>query len=464
MNLWMSSCWSATLLALFSLTPVCRQSAAFTPTTVLRLSRTSQQHQQQQGRRGQWTIPRAAAAASGVSPAIEDHPIATSSTSTLDDATKETEDNDALFSAYANDTLPPSAVSSVIKPSEPGPPILGSPFLRTLWDFTRPHTLIGSALCIPALHLFAWPLGASVPLQPLLMSIFWATLPALLMNVYITGLNQVTDIEIDAINKPYLPIPSRRLSRRAAVIVVASSLALSLAVGFGCPYSTGGLRWTLVGSMLLGTIYSLPPFRLKRFPLLAALCIIAVRGALVNLGFYAHATQGVYAPWFTDAPHATVLGTLLQDSGCLLTTLFFTWFGVLIALMKDIPDVQGDRAFDIASFSVRFGQRQMFRLTSGGLIGLLAAAGVSLLASAGRALPSALPVHPFPSPSIAAMVRWLAPSLSRAAVAVAALGLALTTWRRAAAVDSRCSSDVYRFYMFMWTIFYASYCLLPLTR
>jgi 4-hydroxybenzoate polyprenyltransferase len=30
--------------------------------------------------------------------------------------------------------------------------------------------------------------------------------------------------------------------------------------------------WTLLGSTLLGTAYSLPPLRLKRFPLLAGLC------------------------------------------------------------------------------------------------------------------------------------------------------------------------------------------------
>jgi hypothetical protein len=30
-------------------------------------------------------------------------------------------------------------------------------FLKVLWRFTRPHTLIGSALAIPALHIFAGP-------------------------------------------------------------------------------------------------------------------------------------------------------------------------------------------------------------------------------------------------------------------------------------------------------------------
>ena len=40
----------------------------------------------------------------------------------------------------------------------------------------------------------------------------------------------------------------------------------------------------LANTGLLGTAYSLPPFRLKRFPILAAFCILVVRGSLVNLG------------------------------------------------------------------------------------------------------------------------------------------------------------------------------------
>ena len=34
--------------------------------------------------------------------------------------------------------------------------------LTVLWRFSRPHTMIGSALCIPALSLYAVPLGTAV--------------------------------------------------------------------------------------------------------------------------------------------------------------------------------------------------------------------------------------------------------------------------------------------------------------
>lgn len=32
-------------------------------------------------------------------------------------------------------------------------------FLKTLWDFSRPHTMIGTAMAIPSIGLFAAPAG-----------------------------------------------------------------------------------------------------------------------------------------------------------------------------------------------------------------------------------------------------------------------------------------------------------------
>ena len=70
-----------------------------------------------------------------------------------------------------------------------------------------------------------------------------------------------------------------RTARTLAPQVLAS-LVGGLALGWAHPrYCTDALRATLVGSALLGTAYSAPPLRLKRFPLLAGLCIMGVRHA-----------------------------------------------------------------------------------------------------------------------------------------------------------------------------------------
>jgi len=151
-----------------------------------------------------------------------------------------------------------------------------------IWQFTRPHTIIGSLISIISLFAFATPFKLWRT-NEFMTSLLASLLPSLLMNVYITGLNQVTDVEIDKINKPYLPIASGALSLTHGTIIVTLSLLLSLLIGIK---SALPLQLTLLGSALLGTFYSLPPFRLKRFPLLAAFCILVVRGSIINLGFF----------------------------------------------------------------------------------------------------------------------------------------------------------------------------------
>lgn len=74
------------------------------------------------------------------------------------------------------------------------------PFPIVLWRFTRPHTIIGSAIAIPSIFLLAAPTYQSFFTIRSLASLLYAVIPALFMNLYITGLNQMTDVEIDKIN------------------------------------------------------------------------------------------------------------------------------------------------------------------------------------------------------------------------------------------------------------------------
>lgn len=118
-----------------------------------------------------------------------------------------------------------------------------------------------------------------------------ALVSALLMNISIVGLNQVFDVEIDKVNKPYLPLASGDFSVQTGVILVAATACASLAVGAAS--GSLPLMCTLLGSLVLGILYSieLPFMRWKKFPLLAAGCILVVRAVLVQLGFYFHMKQ-----------------------------------------------------------------------------------------------------------------------------------------------------------------------------
>lgn len=162
-------------------------------------------------------------------------------------------------------------------------------FPLVLWRFTRPHTLIGSALAIPSISLLAAPTYNSFFTTRTMVALAYAAVPSLLMNLYITGLNQITDVEIDKINKPNLPIAKGDLKKSTAIGVVLVALVVSLIMSVCNPvFSTSGLQVALWGSFVLGTVYSLPPFRLKRHPLLAAFCIVAVRGTIINAGEFSN--------------------------------------------------------------------------------------------------------------------------------------------------------------------------------
>jgi homogentisate solanesyltransferase len=111
----------------------------------------------------------------------------------------------------------------------------------------------------------------------------------------------------------------------------------------------------------LGGIYSVPPIRTKQNPILAGLTIATVRGFLLNFGVY-------YAVKDAIAVAGTSSLSLLSSSSSSSSSLPFVWspkvafmarfmtiFATCIAVTKDLPDVQGDRAFQISTFATQAG-------------------------------------------------------------------------------------------------------------
>ena len=146
----------------------------------------------------------------------------------------------------------------------------------TLWRFSRPHTLVGTTVSILGIYVIAAVELAGVALGDGLADLALAVLAGAAVNVYIVGLNQCEDVEIDRINKPWLPIPAGRLSLRAAwqLVIGCGVLAVCLAV------TQGWVEMAAVAAALaIGTAYSSPPLRLKRFPAAAAASISVVAPA-----------------------------------------------------------------------------------------------------------------------------------------------------------------------------------------
>jgi homogentisate phytyltransferase / homogentisate geranylgeranyltransferase len=294
--------------------------------------------------------------------------------------------------------------------------------MATLWSFSRPHTLIGTCFSIAGIYVIAASSLPGVAVGNGLGDLALTLLAGAAVNVYIVGLNQCEDVEIDRINKPWLPIAAGRLSLRAAwrIVVGCALLAAALAV------SQGWVEAVAVGSALaIGTAYSSPPLRLKRFPALAAASISVVRACVVNLGVYLH---------FASSLGGRAGFSAIPDSIVALT-LFVLPFSFAIAVLKDVPDAEGDRRFRIGTFTVRLGARAAFRM---GMTALVAG-------YLGMAIAAPLLVDDASA--------WV-----MAAGHLACLGVLLGL---AAGVRLDDPARFSRFYMRVWALFFVEYLLVP---
>lgn len=210
--------------------------------------------------------------------------------------------------------------------------------VKIFWQFCRPHTIIGSLCSITALYILACA-GKSMASHT---GLYLPTLTAALCcNIFIVGLNQIQDVEMDKINKPYLPLAAGTLSKQSAVSIICitgfASLFLSLAVSV--------FLFLLISIILLvGVAYSLPPFKLKQHHLPAAVAITLVRGLLVNIGMFAHFNYEVNRQYY-------IPGYIW----CI--TFFIMAFSIAIAWFKDLPDTEGDKKFDVKTLAVLYNKK-----------------------------------------------------------------------------------------------------------
>jgi len=216
--------------------------------------------------------------------------------------------------------------------------------LRALYKFTRPHTIRGTILAS-----IAGTIRALVDTPGALASAKWgALLPRaligmvalLLGNAFIVGINQIYDEKIDKMNKPFLPVASGEMSKKFAwATVLSAGIAGPLIVNHFFPqilFKLYMLGWGL------GAIYSVPPIRTKRNALAAGLTIATVRGFLLNFGVY-YAVKDAIGASFSWSPKVAFIAR------------FMTVFATVIAVTKDLPDIEGDKAYQIETLATKVG-------------------------------------------------------------------------------------------------------------
>jgi homogentisate phytyltransferase/homogentisate geranylgeranyltransferase len=280
-----------------------------------------------------------------------------------------------------------------------------------LWRFGRPHTLVGTALSVLGIYAIAAHVREPVPAWDLAATL----VAALAVNVFITGINQLEDVEIDRINKPRLPLAAGDLSMRSGRTIVAVAGALPVAMAL----TQGWIELVAVLVALgIGWAYSCEPLRLKRFPVAASASISIVRSVVVNLGVCLHFTAGGSVPAAVWA-----------------LTVFVLPFSFAIAVLKDVPDAEGDSAFDVRTFTVRLGQRTAMALGMAALT----------LAYAGMAVAGPL---------------WLDDAQPVVLVVAHVVALAVV-WAWAVRVDPTDREDFTAFYMRVWGLFFCEYLVVP---
>ncbi|GAB5036883.1 chlorophyll synthase [Nannochloropsis oceanica] len=165
----------------------------------------------------------------------------------------------------------------------------------------------------------------------------------LLAGPLLTGFTQTIndwyDKDIDAINEPYRPIPSGRISEGQVKGQIWGLLLAGLGLAGVLDLWAGHTEPTILGLSALGSfisyIYSAPPLKLKQSGW---------------IGNYALGCSYISLPWWCGQ---AMFGTL--NAQVVVLTILYSLAGLGIAIVNDFKSIEGDRAMGLNSLPVAFG-------------------------------------------------------------------------------------------------------------
>ena len=208
-------------------------------------------------------------------------------------------------------------------------------------DLARPFTLVA-----PALGFFSGAVTAigAAPAEPLdwptLLPGFIGAIMAAVFNAGSNALNQIYDLDIDRINKPNRPLPSGRMSTRAAWVFTVIAYVLTLVLAWAvAPGGRHECFWIVLIAVVATLIYSMPPLRTKQRGMWANITIAIPRGVLLKVaGWSAVKTVVGLEPWFIGS----IFGLFLLGAS---TT-------------KDFADMEGDARGGCRTLPIIYGVRK----------------------------------------------------------------------------------------------------------
>nr|QNH80865.1 putative prenyltransferase [Pueraria candollei var. mirifica] len=299
-------------------------------------------------------------------------------------------------------------------------------FLVNLYYFCYPYTMFARTLgTISASLLAVEKLSDISPL--FFIGLLQVLVAHFFMDLYINGVNQVFDLEIDKINKPYLPLASGKLSIANGVFITVSSAIMSF--WLSSIIGSRPLIWSLVLCFLPWTAYSVnvPLLRWKRYPLLAAILMFSSWGVVFPITFFLHMQTFVFKR------------PAIFPRSLIVSVVFLSLYSLGIALSKDIPDIEGDTKFGVRSLAAHLGPKRVFWIC----VSLFETAfGVALLAGA-----------------TSSACLWI-----KIAMGVGNAVLASILWYQIKYIDLTSPASTISFYKLNWKLLCVAYFLLALIR
>lgn len=155
--------------------------------------------------------------------------------------------------------------------------------------------------------------------------------------------NQVSDLEIDRINRPERPIPSGRISIKEALGFAFIVYALGLIIAYMISFS---FFVVTAVCLIITTLYSTPPIYLKQRFLLSTATIALCQSWLFLL-----------AGWVIF-PYANPLEPTIWFIGLVLFILLFGACGT-----KDFTEVEGDSRYGMKTLPILYGNEKAAQIT-----------------------------------------------------------------------------------------------------
>ncbi len=203
--------------------------------------------------------------------------------------------------------------------------------MATLIILMRPFTLLA-----PFIGFLACSAAASQKGHghfTLTAASFMGAMSCVFLNAASNIFNQLTDIDVDRVNKPYRPLPSGKCTPAQAWSLWACLSFLSFTLGY---FVNPSFLLILLAAFILTTAYSAPPLRLHGRGFLGNLTIGAVRGLLLFV-----------AGWISVSPHFDAkpwaAGTVIALFLCGASTT------------KDFSDIRGDKMYGVITLPVKYG-------------------------------------------------------------------------------------------------------------